>query len=397
MNRDPRRRYRLHLEAGRDTSIVNPRRLAHDRSSEVCGQCHAIREHRTPEPSYRPGEALAEHATLLRGAMQDPAHPERSDPRVAAILAREEGAPGYWRSLYWRDGMVRVSGREFTGLRESPCYVRGEISCLSCHAMHREAGDTRSPAEWANDQLSIDGQGSSACTQCHANYAAADALAAHSHHAPESSGSRCYDCHMPHSVYGIQKAHRSHQISSPSAAETAATGRMNACNQCHLDRSLAWSADALQRWWGIPKPSLSKRQRELSPIVLDALAGDAGARALAAWSLGWEPALATSGRNWTTPLLVHLLDDPYASVRFVAHLSLRERPELAGWSYDFAADGARRKAAIADARKRTREARQVSDSPARGEILRDAKGALDSDALRALALLRDDTPLLLAE
>jgi hypothetical protein len=396
-NRDPRRRYRLHLEAASDLSIVNPRRLAHDRASEVCGQCHAIREHHSPEPSYRPGSVLAEHATLIRGAMQDPAHPERSEPRVAALLAREERAPGYWRSLYWRDGMVRVSGREFTGFRESPCYVRGELSCISCHALHREAGDTRAPAEWANDQLGVGMDGNAACTQCHASYAAADALAAHTHHAPASSGSQCYDCHMPHSVYGIQKAHRSHQITSPSAAETVATGRVNACNQCHLDRTLAWTAEALERGWGIPKPVVSKPQQTLSAIALDALAGDAGARALAAWHLGWEPALATSGRSWTTPLLVHLLDDPYASVRFVAYLSLRDRPELAGWSYDFAADASRRKPAIAEARKRTRESRRASDSPARAEILRTPSGELDGEAFRALAQQRDDTPVLLAE
>ena len=42
---------------------------------------------------------------------------------------------------FWSDGMIRATGREFNGLMESPCYTRGEMSCLSCHEMHQKAGD----------------------------------------------------------------------------------------------------------------------------------------------------------------------------------------------------------------------------------------------------------------
>ena len=34
---------------------------------------------------------------------------------------------------FWSDGMVRVSGREYNELLETPCYQRGTMSYLSCH------------------------------------------------------------------------------------------------------------------------------------------------------------------------------------------------------------------------------------------------------------------------
>ena len=52
--------------------------------------------------------------------------------------------------------MIRVTGREFSGLSESPCYLRGKMSCISCHAMHQEVGDKRPAEDWANDQLAIE-------------------------------------------------------------------------------------------------------------------------------------------------------------------------------------------------------------------------------------------------
>ena len=41
-NRDPLRRYRLHLTGADDPTIVQPERLDHERSSQICGQCHGV-------------------------------------------------------------------------------------------------------------------------------------------------------------------------------------------------------------------------------------------------------------------------------------------------------------------------------------------------------------------
>jgi len=141
---------------------------------------------------------------------------------------------------------------------------------------------------------------------------------------------------MPHTTYGVLKAIRSHQISSPKVATELATGRPNACNLCHLDKPLAWTANQLARWYEQPLPQLSKDQTEVGDAVRMALAGDAGQRILIAWHLGWEPALQASGGAWVPPILGQLLDDPYAAVRCVAERSLKRlAPRLVPTGYDY--------------------------------------------------------------
>ena len=68
---------------------------------------------------------------------------------------------------------------------------------------------------------------------------------AHTRHAADSAGSSCYNCHMPYTTYGLLKTIRSHTVGSPTVKESVDTGRPNACNLCHLDRTLAWTDDAL--------------------------------------------------------------------------------------------------------------------------------------------------------
>src|SRR5205814_6078040 len=124
------------------------------------------------------------------------------------------------------------------------------MTCFSCHTMHQAAGDRRPSREWADDQLSPHAIGNGACAGCHTP--AAD----HSRHRPNSSGSSCENCHMPRTTYGLLKTIRSHQISSPSVQSTIETGRANACNLCHLDKTLGWTADALETWYGTARPAL---------------------------------------------------------------------------------------------------------------------------------------------
>ena len=47
--------------------------------------------------------------------------------------------------IFWSDGMVRATGREYNGLIDSPCYKNATddaatLSCFSCHSMHQTAG-----------------------------------------------------------------------------------------------------------------------------------------------------------------------------------------------------------------------------------------------------------------
>lgn len=147
---------------------------------------------------------------------------------------------------------------------------------------------------------------------------------------------------MPHTTYGVLKAIRSHEISSPNVATDLKTGRPNACNLCHLDQPLSWTASYLEKWFGQQPPPLPESATNISHAVRLALSGNAGQRALFAWHFGWEPARQASGTNWLVPHLGQLLDDPYAAVRLVAERSLQSFDHVPD-DYDFTADPSLRK------------------------------------------------------
>jgi hypothetical protein len=335
-NRSPLSRYARHLGSGEDASIVNPGKLTHQRASHVCAQCHATWLHDGPDSmrrwnenglAYRPpGDLFAGTVWLLQPSR------EANDVRVVRMLANDRT---YVEGLFWRDGMMRVSGREYNGMIDSVCYARGELSCLSCHAMHQPASDHRPPDVWSDDQLRVGMDGDRACLQCHSEYASK--LADHTHHAPDSAGSRCLNCHMPYTSYGLLKALRSHRIDVPGVSATVTAGRPNACNLCHLDKSLGWTATWLRKRYGIESPALDADQENVELALLLGLTGDAGQRALIAWALGWGPARVASNRAFMPALLGVLMDDPYDAVRYIAERSLRSLPDVdaRALKYDF--------------------------------------------------------------
>ncbi len=375
--------------------IVNPEKLSHRRSSQVCGQCHSVFTFQDQKElvhwvnhgfSYRPGEDLTDSRFLIRY------HQSREAPQMKTYLKAQ---PRFLESVFWSDGMVRTAGREYSGLLESGCYQKGQMSCLSCHRLHKTREDPRSLRSWANDQLQPGMDTNQACLQCHPSFQAV--LENHTHHRPGSSGSECYNCHMPPTAYALLKAIRSHQISSPTVTTSLKTGRPNACNQCHLDKPLLWTAEYLQKWYGIPKPKLSKEEKTFAASVLWTLKGDAGQRALMAWSLGWEPARAASGSVWMAPFLAQLLEDPYDAVRFIAYRSLRSLPEFQDFQYDFVDSPGRRAVAHRTALETWRRAGHKHRSANGSAVLFDTRGNLRRDLFDRLLSQRNDYPLGLAE
>jgi hypothetical protein len=184
---------------------------------------------------------------------------------------------------------------------------------------------------------------------------------------------------MPFTSYALFKGIRSHRIDSPSVLRHLASGRPNACNLCHVDRSLSWTAAALEQWYGKPTPPAAAEHGERSAIVEAALAGDAAERAIAAYALGRPEALAAAGENLPVAALAELLADPYSAVRLVALRALRAQPGLEAFDYDFLAEPAQRQAAV-------RRARELTHG--RGP---------DQATIAALSARRDDRPIVISE
>ena len=399
-NQSPLRRYRFYLSGEPDPTIVQPALLDPQRSSQVCGQCHSVwefyddageRQANAAGFPYRPGDELRDTRFM----------PQPMEDMGSAVLqAFVERDPEFVTGSFWPDGMIRVTGREYNGLIDSPCFKNATetertLSCFSCHTMHKTAEDRRTTATWAEThQVSEGMDDNGACLQCHQSFETS--LTAHTRHDADSTGSTCYNCHMPYTAYGLLKTERSHTISNPSVTETVALGRPNACNLCHLDQTLGWTSEHLSEWYGTPQPELSAEERTVAAALLWVMKGDAGERALAAWNLGWTPAQEASGTSWMVPHLAELLNDPYEAIRAIAYRSLRSLPGYADFEYDYVADRDQRVDTVVPAIQAWRSstlARQRRDP----QLLVDADGVLRLDAVRALFDQRDNRPLFLRE
>ena len=176
------------------------------------------------------------------------------------------------------------------------------------------------------------------------------------------------------------------------------TGRPNACNQCHLDQTLEWAAAKLETWYGVTPPPLERDERSVPAGILWLLKGDAGQRALMAWSMGWDSAREASGDEWMGEFLAVLLEDPYANVRYIADRSLRELPGFADFEYDYIADAETRAAARVRALGRWRAGRIEAGEPTTGlHLLHDPEGSLPPDVFARLLADRDDRRVVLKE
>ncbi|AKU98929.1 TPR domain protein [Labilithrix luteola] len=369
-HRDPVARYVQHASEKADLTIVQPARLPPERSAAVCGQCHAYSFPRDEDAfwtsgyvgAFRPGELLEPSRFLLSPATL------RETPGLPRIEADLD-------SLFWPDGSIRVGGREYNGLVESPCFQKGQgerkLTCLSCHSMH--LGDP-------SKQIAPEHAGDGGCTTCHADARSRS----HGHHAEGSAGSACVACHMPRTSYALFSAIRSHRIDSPSASASIETGKPNACNLCHLDRSLAWTATWLSTWYGQAMPSIPPARTTTAEGAVLALSGDAAMRVLVADALGSPEARAAvgaKGEPLRAALLAELLIDPYAAVRFVAGKSLAKVDGFADVPYDFLDAFALRMRAHDEVRRRVNE----------------ADTGLGHERIRQLLDARDSRPLTIAE
>ena len=396
LNHNPFRRFKLHLTTKSDPTITNPARLKGPDSALDCGQCHSVWAFNNLRDKidfnqhgavFRPGKhELAQRFVVQPNA---PDHTEQKD-----FIRRTE--PDFFRNRFWGDGMIRVTGREFNGVQESPCFRGGQFSCLSCHEMHLDSPGQTGVQKWARSgQLKPKMDSDAACLQCHQGMATK--ISEHTHHSADSSGSRCYNCHMPRTTFGLLHAMRSHQVSSPTVTESITYGRPNACNLCHLDQTLAWTAQKLESWYHQPAPELSSEDQTISAAVQWLVKGDAGQRVLLAWGMGWESAQEVAGRDWLYPYLIYSLSDPYAAVRFDAWKSLQTLPGFSNFSFNYtAADHSLNEMALHAYEKWAREIRDAN-AVYHPETGLDNNGRFQEEIFDRLRSKRDDRPIVLAE
>lgn len=294
-----------------DDTIVQPDHLDTDAATQVCGQCHGQRIPKSQEvlqtfindgPVYRAGDDLFESVDLVWPETRLPVGDHPGD---------------LFRLRFWGDRTPRLTAYEYQGLKLSACHEEGELTCMNCHAMHD--GDRHGMIEEAD-------RGDRPCLECHRDLAAD--VSAHTGHEADGEGSRCYGCHMPEVAYGVMEIHRSHHIEIPDPAAHANAGRPNACNLCHLDRSVEWAETETARMWDRPARPV-RRPDTLDADVPDGIArlhaGDPVERAVTAVAIGRaaERGVLEQSAIWPAHLL-RAMEDNFPAVRRFAARSLEQ-------------------------------------------------------------------------
>lgn len=198
-----------------------------------CESCHfGGREHAMLHQKIR----FAPTSPLLRLTSHSPQRPvtgERSNPATINGICTQCHSG---QAKMFPNGAATCNSREGLDMHAGACMSR--MSCIDCHEPHITEGRAGGDANPRHLE---------ACLKCHEQYREPAAAAAHSRH---SADVNCLDCHMPRYSQGLDELVRTHRVSKPVEASMISVGAANACNLCHLDRSLQWTLSELKRGWG---------------------------------------------------------------------------------------------------------------------------------------------------
>ena len=383
VNQNPARRLAQLSSGEADPTIVNPARLSVARSDDVCARCH--------------GAPLPRPARWNRSSLADPflAGDELnrcwrvcwSETDIWGHAEKEGIGLGQRHSAaqidgrFWGDGTPLTTALEYQGMALSACYQdgKGQLRCLTCHSLHQ--GDP-------NHNLKDGMRTNAACYGCHETYRTR--LVEHTHHDADSPGSLCANCHMPHQVYSLLNTHRSHRIMIPRVRDSLGTGKPNACNLCHLDKSLGWTSDQLHKWYGTQPEPLSDEDRTFSSALLYLTRGDARSRAIVAGAFGSPVAQEASGRDWPGLLLTRALQqERYEAVRYLLHRSLRDLYGPSVNDYDYQGAPAKRAAQLSALEHLLQQAPRP-DPQRYPDLPLTEEGRFDPDVLNRLLQTRSD-------
>lgn len=211
---------------------------------------------------------------------------------------------------FFEDGSIRLAAHEYQGILRSVCFVKNKggevINCLSCHSIENGKIDVKTDEKI----LSLE-----ACTNCHQQFSAPDAIAEHTKHQINSAASSCYSCHLPEVVYGHLKFQKTHEISIPNPELTAQKSVPNACNLCHTDKSVNWAILQTKKLWTehFRDAKISTdAQFDEAEGIRGLFAGDAFTRALTADALQKH-----ASYDWFTPFAFEAFqDEKYPLVRY---------------------------------------------------------------------------------
>ena len=205
------------------------RPLTKHQMRDACAQCHARRAELTG--TFHVGDTFLDDYALTI--------PDETD-------------------VYYPDGQIHDEDYEYAAFLGSKMNNAG-VWCGDCHQPH-----TAKTILAHKDDL---------CLRCHGGPippAPKIDAATHSFHKPGTEGSHCVDCHMPQTVYMQRHWRRDHGFTIPDPLLTKEFQIPNACNRCHQDKSVDWSIDYVNKWYG---DRMERPTRTRARIMAKARAG----------------------------------------------------------------------------------------------------------------------------
>ncbi len=184
--------------------------------------------------------------------------------------------------MYFSDGQILDEVYVYGSFIQSKMHAR-EVRCSDCHDVH---------------SIRRIKEGNDLCLQCH-RAAIYDTRDHHFHkQAGETgdpiraadgemlfdvgSGARCEGCHMPGRRYMGVDYRPDHSFRIPRPDLSLALNTPNACNRCHVDKTVQWSVDAMAKWYGKKKRphygTILAAGRQQDPNALSELVRLAGDR-----------------------------------------------------------------------------------------------------------------------
>ncbi len=219
---------------------VDFRRIGQDQYTRICAQCHM------------------QSAMFKRGADGELNH--SGDAITFFQNLRSRPFSEFSKKAFYKDGRFRETTFVVESLMRSKCYQEGGVTCGHCHDPHgRDAADNPKSLKFRDEPNLM-------CLQCHS--LEGPALAAHTLHAVDSTGSDCASCHMPKIMNSLLFKAGTHRIDDvPSAEWTARFGSQespNACLSCHSDETVDWLRASLARWAAPAPPRTGDVPTEIS-------------------------------------------------------------------------------------------------------------------------------------
>lgn len=277
-----------------------------------CEACHGgAREHALHPTSIRPTLALrSDFLQVTTPSGGEPSHAQnvnRTCAKCHTVLFSRY--PYTWEGQTRRHdpGGSSINSGEARDFLLGKCTT--QLSCVQCHDPHTE--DPKSAL------LALEGpKGDSLCQGCHQNLRGEPALRAHTHHAPDSAGSRCINCHMAKKNMGLAyELTRYHRIGSPTDRERVEGDRPLECALCHTDKTVDDLVSTMERFWGkhYDRSALKKLYGEdlrVNPLEIAMKFGKPHEQGTAVAIAGRD-----RRRDWL-PLVVATLGNDYPLVRF---------------------------------------------------------------------------------